>query len=792
MSNSIKGRMSIALAGALILGLGTAVSILVRYKNHQDYSVRLLSGQEKTVILGQLIEARLKAAKEMLPLSVSNQSANESFIERIKGVDADLKALTTEIDDQNLQEALKAIAPISRNGKVEVLEDIFVYYRNVKAVAFNLYRTCWANKWMNAARAIGQVVQDLDNLPYHDAEKGLSVISAKIITLTGYITRVDMSNESKVLVLGQLAQIKTTIDRYGEAVSQAEKSKEVRESALKKALVSLRLYNEAQAKGASQFIARTQEDFVRSLLWIALSAIVALGWHMFWTRRNGKRVVAATESLVMQCTQWIQSGGALSATGTKAPLNTDVEWKPVFESLDQVHGKLSALRREDQAIKRLMQQPFILVNRARQAVYWNSSAAAFLKSRSVDESGPVHYMTLLRFPVKDGKAVSDPVEKAFQDKAEVTRGIEVVSGPEIVSTRILCTPVPDAEGQADYILVQLRDLRDEFKLIDNEITRQLASVKNAVRAVQEGKVPDDVAIDVRPAIRDSVENLKHIAIEHQEHKEMITGQLAAALERLSREGGLKKNVHGRLRQITEDVEGCHKTITRIDGELDAMSSFLRDSATRDQSIKNEYSVLHRRGSDLQRNIRQEQELAARALTSLQQIDSLTKGIRSREQLIYSALEKASVANANNSILRARPDISIVEIAGILDSVNTLSEQFDRAYRFIQQAVSELENQYSSLRGSLEESLATSKKLSEDDRGIIDILGRLEKLTDAAKDDFRGIYNRGSAVREGLAAMESNLGAVEEKCRVLEKVGTASLELQEHMERGFRGMLEGTA
>ena len=156
------------------------------------------------------------------------------------------------------------------------------------------------------------------------------------------------------------------------------------------------------------------------------------------------------------------------------------------------------------------------------------------------------------------------------------------------------------------------------------------------------------------------------------------------------------------------------------------------------------------------------------------------------------MEKASVANANNSILRARPDISIVEIAGILDSVNTLSEQFDRAYRFIQQAVSELENQYSSLRGSLEESLATSKKLSEDDRGIIDILGRLEKLTDAAKDDFRGIYNRGSAVREGLAAMESNLGAVEEKCRVLEKVGTASLELQEHMERGFRGMLEGTA
>jgi PAS domain-containing protein len=792
MNHSFKGRMNIALAGALAIGLVTAVSTLVKYKRHQDYSVRLLSGQEKTVILGQLIEARVKAAQEMLPLSVSNQSANESFIERIKSVDSDLKTLTAEKDDQNLQEAVKAIAPISRASKPEGLEDIFVHYRNVKAVAFNLYRLCWANKWMNAARAIGQVVQDLDGLAYHDAQQGLNTVSAKIVTLTGYISRADIPGDGKVQVMGQLAQIKNTIERYTDAVSQAERAKDVREAALKKALLNLKLYNEAQSKGASQFAAKTQEDFVKSVLWIAIAAMAALGWYIFWTRLNSKSFKATAESLVNQCMQWVQSGGGMSLTGVKFPVNGDAEWKPIFQSLDQVHSKLSSLRREDQAIKRLMHQTFILVNRARQAVYWNSSAAAFLKSRTVDESGPVHYMTLLRFPVKDGKLMTDPVEKSFQEKTEVARGTDVVSGPDIVPTRILCTPVPDADGQAEYILVQIRDLRDEFKLIDNEINRQLASVKAAVAALKGGVIPADSPSEARPAIKDTVDVMKAIAIDHQENREMVTGQLAAALERLTREGGLKKNVHGRLHQITEDVESSHKTIKRIEGELDAMSSFLRDSASRDQSIKSEYSVLRRRGSDLQRNIRQEQELATKALSSLQQIDSLTKGIRSREQLIYSALEKATVANANNSILRARPDISIVEITGILDSVNTLAEQFDRAYRFIQQAVQELENQYSSLKTGLEESLATSKKLSEDDRGIIDTLGCLERLTDAAKDDFRSIYNRGAAVREGLTVLESNLGAVEEKCKVLEKVGTASLELQEHMERGFRGILEGTA
>jgi PAS domain-containing protein len=779
--------------GGLVLMLAfVGIYALIQYKSYQDHSLRILSGLDRTVIMGQLIEARIKGLQELVTFSVSSQSSSDEFNLKLKNIISDVTILAKDRPDGSADKIKRELENLSDNQSKTTLEDLFVHYRNVKASASNLYRTGWENKYMTVVRIVGQIIQDIDNIAYHDAEQAIVAVQARLTQLLNVVTRSTLAQGDKIQLFSQINQLRAVLSRYMDVSSQSRKIRDLRHESLKRALVNIQEFNNQQNKAFAGFTAMAHNKFSLTTVVVLICLSLSLLWAVLWRNKILSYSATFVADIQSQIAGWFGLDGELRGQMLSPGKNVDLEYESIYAALNSMYRKVLDIRYQDACLKKNIVTPIVMINKSRQAVYWNHSAQSLLGQNKSSESGSTHYLSLIKYALVNGKVVVDPIEKCFIEGTEQAKNYELVVDNSNLTVRIVCVPVFAVKGDVEYVLVHIRDLREEFKLIDNELNKQLGYLRAATQALKAGQTPEEAPVEARALVRDTVQDLRKYSFDQQHSKELLVGQIKAAFDRLAREGGLKRNVHNRLHQVSDELTQCCMHVKYIEEMISRMNQIVQEAAQRDATIKAEYAIIRRKGSDLQRNIRQEQDLAGRCISSLKQIDSLTKGIRSRERLIFSALEKATIANANNSILRSRPDVSIVEITAILDSVNVLAEQFDRAYRFIQQAVDELELQYRSLKSGLEESLATSNQLSQDDRGLIDALVHLEKLSDLSKDDFNRILKTYNALKGHFAKLSQTLSVLEDRSHKLEKIGGASLELQAHMESGVKGILEGTA
>lgn len=787
MRYSLQRRFVFAIGISIAAGLLGSGYILQKFRGYEDSVSRMMSGDTRAVLQGHLLEARIKAAIELAQASVNSEQANEAFREKITKISDDVKALSKENPDKSLDDAKKVLNNLI-SSKSEALEDLFVHYRNLKTSAFNLYRVAWSNKWMTVAHNVGLIINDLDNLPYHSGEKAASSILAKIGPLVGVITKATLAQDSKMYLMGQLNGLKTQVTQYTEAVQRSEKIKVARTDELHGLANIMKKYNESQGKQLMQFGNEARTEVFKGVMAFLCLILFSLGWYMFASSRFLKAVMGIANHISRQMNGWVSSAGAITAQGFTVPEKADAEFSETYAVLDQVIRRMNAIRKEDVLVKRLLHVPILLVNRNKQAIFWNSALSILGRVRALEETGAVPYANLVRFTSGQGKAI-DPVDKAFSDNKEVSQLALMRIGDDGLAVQVNCTPVQGPDHQAEYVMVHIRDLREENRRAEAELDRQLETIRMAVQQLRQGKIPVDSAQGMRKPVIDCVQMLKNFALELQEKSAVIAGHIETMKNRMGREANLKKNVHGRLEQVKGEIGAVRSQLAELSDWSNALGSRADTVGSRAKVLRSEYEHILKRGNQLLRDLKSGQELVSKCIARLNESEEVSGRVRANERMIRGLLEKSSVLNANNSILGSKRELTPADVVSITENITQLMGQFERSYRFIEQSVGDVERGLQDLAVRLRESLASVSKLTENDHDLVRAVKQSERVIEAGMEDAAEFIRELSSFQTAATRVSAQITSLENKIQALTQIGQASLELQTQLESGFAGMFE---
>lgn len=397
MASSFESRFATALSVALMAGVAASGYLFIKLKTYEDGASQVMSVGQRHIILGQLLEGRMKAAQELVASAGLSGESNEAFKKRIEAISNDLGELRKGRSDKTLDEAKSLLVWVAEGG-FDAHDQLFVQYRNIKTGLFNLYRAAWSNKWMNVARIIGLAVNDLDNISYQSGLKAVNAVNNKIAQMVSLVASSDMSPQSKLFLFGQLNIAKIQIARYSETIESFEKLRSKRAEDLRKAESLVRRFNEVQGKNTSRFTNDTHIEVIKGVVALALFTVFSVFWFGWTRRRFGCHVRDVARHIASEMSEWVsRGGGILGQHGFKTPEDPDHEFVGTYQTIDETMRRVNTLRREESVIKRLVAIPLVLVNQNRQAVFWNSALTILSKNRSLEESGPTAYLNLVRF-----------------------------------------------------------------------------------------------------------------------------------------------------------------------------------------------------------------------------------------------------------------------------------------------------------------------------------------------------------------------------------------------------------
>jgi hypothetical protein len=86
MRSSFQRRVVIAVGASLAAGFLVSGYVLNKFWHYEDDVAKMMSGEQKTLLLGHVVEARVKAAEELATASVSSEQANVAFREKLQDV----------------------------------------------------------------------------------------------------------------------------------------------------------------------------------------------------------------------------------------------------------------------------------------------------------------------------------------------------------------------------------------------------------------------------------------------------------------------------------------------------------------------------------------------------------------------------------------------------------------------------------------------------------------------------------------------------------------------------------
>lgn len=790
MRASLRGRFSFALFVSIVASAAASGYILHKFRSYEDAASRVMSGDQRSVLQGQLLEARIRGAIEFAQSLPGGEEAAAAMHDRLKAIENELKALSREHPHKMLEEAKKQISQLL-SAKPESLEDLFVHYRNLKTTAFNTYRIAWANKWMTVAHNVGLVMNDLDNLPYHAGEKAVAGVSAKTAPLVSIITRSPLAQSDKLLLFGHLGTLKSQVAQYLETSQKGEKIRAGRVEALKRVANAMAKFNESRGKTMMAFSDEARTEVFKAIMAFGCFLLFAMGWYAFAVRRFSKHVGSTAAHLASQFKSWISPGGNLATGGFTRPKNADVEFTEAYQEIDRAMRRIGVLRKEDVLVKRLLNVPFVLVNRNKQAIYWNSALSILARVRALEESGPVPYANILRFTTAQGKVV-DPVDKAFTENKEVSQLALLRLTDDGLAVHAVCTPVQGNDHQVEYVMVHMRDLREENRRAENELDRQLEIIRTAIEFVRVGKAPPDAGPGLRRPVLDALATLKSHAVELQEKSSVQSGQLETMRARMAREGDLKKAVHQRMEQACGEIAALRSQLAALRAGTNSMVAHGANLDGRGRLLKTEYEEIRKSSRDLLSGLKKASSVISACLERLRRTEELSSAARASERVIRSILDKAKVLNANNSILGSKRDLTPGDAIAITENIAQLMDQLDRSYGFIERSVSDAEREFAELTSQLRQNLAHCAKLSADDRGLASMVTQSERLVTASSEEVAELAGASLALKNSADQIEGRIQSLESKILRLTQIAQASIALQNQLEMGFRGMFESAA
>lgn len=772
---SISTRHAASLFIGVTVAICSGIFVLITFRSYQDLSIKALSGQDKSLVLGQIAEAKLQASIEL---------SKDLFIPKIQSVVQDLNQILKEHPDYSLETSKDLLSVLGQQSQSESSTDLFVQYRNIKALTSNLNRSAVMHKWLNVAKSTSLMAQDLENLPYDSAHRALDAVSPKIAALKRFLVVIKIAPEIKSGILGQLDQISNSLTKYNEELSRSEKNKEARDTTLKRCLALIRTFNEQQTQGAMRLGTRAQDEYMKSVLAIACAFLFCIIWYGVSTSGLKSRMKINIEYIQKSLQEW-SAKDPLTISGFPSYSGVENEWKEVHGCLDQFLVGYSKSRREDLILKKTFGTPYLLLDANRTAVYWNNTLCNLLKIRSFLDTGSLSYVAHFSGILTNGRSTLEPVEKAYSERTPQVRLVEILIKGEKGLIEVSANPILDREQQIEYVLVQIKDVREEFKKIDNELSKQCQTLNYAISDLRRKKSPEIAVDGMRKAVVECLQNMKDFAVEIEEQRQVQEGRIQILCDRLAREGHLKKSILGRTEQVRGDLQKASDSIPRLYSHLSSLLDQTREVVQLQTSIANGAQYLGRAGGELDIKIVRCRELLNRCVKRLGQVDALVKGVRSRELLIRNAIDKGTLIQANNAILLSRPDVTLVEISSVLDSFKAIHEQFERGYEFIRQSVDQFEFEMKTLYADLKEGVTLSAKLSEDDRGVVNAVKNIQKLNLTLQQVIPPFAGQAQSLIRELSVCDESIQFAHEKNKRLVKIGQASLELQNHIESGVR-------
>jgi chromosome segregation ATPase len=352
--------------------------------------------------------------------------------------------------------------------------------------------------------------------------------------------------------------------------------------------------------------------------------------------------------------------------------------------------------------------------------------------------------------------------------------------------------VQGADHQTEYVMVHIRDLREENRRAEAELDRQLECVRTAIELVRDGKVPPEPGPTLRRPVLETVAALKRHALELQERADVMAGQVETMRGRMSREGGLKKTVHGRMEQIQGEVTGLSERLVELTKAADNAALRVSQVAGRGRMVTAEYDEARRRALELARDVKQCQTIVGNCLRSLEQTEEIAGRVRSNERMIRALMSKSAVLNANNSILGSKRELTPTDVVTITENITQLMNQFERSYRVIETSVDEVDRGLAQLGVKLREGLKSCEKLTADDHGVSRTIVESGKLVEASADETRSFVREVEALKAASLSVREQIRALETKSQALCQIGQASVALQGQLELGFEGMFSAVA
>ncbi len=690
MKTSLQLKFTISALILILLGFSSTTISLIYFYNYKNESTKLLSGDQRLTLSGILLESKVKALDAMLESTVYNEEGNELYRSKLK-----------EILDEYYNISEKNIKDSAIEDSKQSPADGFVSYRNIKTTVFNMYRESWQNKWMTIAHTMGQILNDMDNMPYTKGDKVVLSIMPKLNQLIQFVGQSLLSNTTKLDIINRINGIKSELQKFNDGFEKSQKILVVRKNLLKLLSDNIKIYNEKQSKHFQGFLNGSHNGFLFALLFCCSIFIIALMSFYFSSKKHYELIKSTSANWLKQFGSWIGPTGTPHSNEIIKENTTPVEWSEVYDLTDQVIKKVNQLRKEDLVIKKSVSQPFVLINKSqRKAVYWNSAFSLLAKTRSSEEMGATAYSNLVRFTDVQGK-VLDIVEKCIIEDKEVVQLALTKIGSDQVATQVTCLPVSaNNQDEHDYIYLQIRDLRDENKRLESELDRQLENIRIATECIKNRAPLNAPASGTRKSVHDVMKALTDIISEIRDSDSMRRYEIEKLWKYLEKEGTLKQNLKSKLDEFKNEISKIISNIADLKVGIERVKNSAGEVRSEDLRLQNQYHQIESSSKQLTTVIESTKSKLSQTLVEFEKIENIASTVLNGDKSIRQLLQKATLLNLNNSIIESKvkgsgsANISPENLMMITDNLNQIMFQFSKTYQMVHTSIDEIKKIYS--------------------------------------------------------------------------------------------------
>lgn len=565
---TLRFRLFLGTGALIIASMASTAYLFKHFQAVKEKALAALSQEKQPVEAVRALEEKTKILIDLIPQSISSRKTQDDFRTSVEAVQkelADIKVSTAAIDFEDARKVLRRLDDHAEKSQ----EDLFLHYRNMKAVAFNIYRGGVTSHRYDLARNFGILINSLDNTAFNVADKTVLNLKTRLQQIETFLASNVAGGEYKSGLIAQIQSLKTESTSYLETFDALQQLSTKRKEDLK-TLSSM-------FKGHLKILLDEKEDFVHAVRMHTFRSVVTIvglflfsvfwaGFAVWLVRARLRRVVSSS---IKYMGYWFNQTGSLSSYEAQKDMLPDTEFKNLFQALDISFQRIIALRKEDQMIRRMVNVPFLLVDKKKFSVFWNTAFTKMAKVRAFEEMGKVD--TALLIPM-------DVVDRCFLEKKQVEELLSIPAGDNKVPVRMTCNPVQGVDGSIEYVLVNIQDLSDHGHIPSIDLKDQMHHMSRAISVLRAGGIPEDPDEGATAETLDCIRKLRECALDQHEFLSIVVGQMQTLMFRVMKEGQLKTNIHKRMQQVHSEISVLN------DGQASVSSIQVKSAESKAQKL----------------------------------------------------------------------------------------------------------------------------------------------------------------------------------------------------------------